>query len=336
MAYSILNTDGTILLLLADGQKDESATSLTLIGKNYSAYGQDLNNNFVKLLANFASTYGTSPRSPIKGQLWYDTTNRRLKVYDNGFKVVGSVIVATSEPPNLQSGDLWWDSNEKQMNLYNAGSSYIVGPNFPSSIGESGWVLPSSPIKDVEDVAQQVMVLKTYGDVIGLAYHDDSNNNQPFEMNQDDALVYLPGAPNNTVVSGVTLLGDLVVTGQLSNNYLSTYVDLNILPNVTNADADAEHVGTSTFSSQNMAIEDLLEKLFPPNASGLTNLTTPMAGLPIGTQARVLCQYSSFGGNPVNGYQVRVFHTVGTHNSSQWSPYLFNTTGTNITTNVIW
>jgi len=38
MAYKISKTDGTTLLSLADGTIDQSATSLTLIGKNYTYF----------------------------------------------------------------------------------------------------------------------------------------------------------------------------------------------------------------------------------------------------------------------------------------------------------
>ena len=56
MAYTILNTDGTTLLLLADGTVDQSATSLALVGRNVNSYGQYLNNDLVKILANSANT----------------------------------------------------------------------------------------------------------------------------------------------------------------------------------------------------------------------------------------------------------------------------------------
>ena len=65
MAYTITKSDGTILLTLGDTKIDQLTTSLTLIGKNYAGYGTFLNENFVKLLENFAST--TAPLHPKTG-----------------------------------------------------------------------------------------------------------------------------------------------------------------------------------------------------------------------------------------------------------------------------
>ena len=50
MAYTINKTDGTILVNLIDGTLDTTATDLTLIGKNYTGFGEIFNENLVKLL----------------------------------------------------------------------------------------------------------------------------------------------------------------------------------------------------------------------------------------------------------------------------------------------
>jgi hypothetical protein len=70
MSYIINKTDGTTLVTLDPGVLDQS-TSLYLIGKNYPNYGELQQENFVRLLENFANT--TEPNAPLVGQLWYDT-----------------------------------------------------------------------------------------------------------------------------------------------------------------------------------------------------------------------------------------------------------------------
>jgi len=341
MAYTILNTNGTTLLLLADGQVDKSATSLTLIGRNYNAYGQELNNNLVKLLGNSANTSGSPPRSPITGQLWYDTTVRRLKIYDNGFKAVGAVSIASSRPSTLQTGDLWFDSSNQQLNIYSSGILYTVGPSFPSTIGEAGWVLPASTITDQDSIAKDVLLLKSYGTTIGIAYYDDIGTNEPFSMDSTDLATYTPIATTSTVVSGLTLFGDLSVSGKITNNYLSTSVDLDIISPGPNNDALAfgGDFGTSAVSLQNPSISSILDVLFPPVATTATNSTTVMSGLPIGTQARVLCKYSNIGGEPNTfGYQVRVFRTLGDYNNASWQAFYYTTAtvgGANVSINYL-
>ena len=50
MAYQINKTSGALLVNLADGQIDTTSTDITLIGKNYSGFGESINENFVKVL----------------------------------------------------------------------------------------------------------------------------------------------------------------------------------------------------------------------------------------------------------------------------------------------
>ena len=71
MTYTINTFDGNFLTNVAPGTVDTN-TSLSLLGKNYSGYGQIIASNFVYLVENFAKT--SAPSSPLKGQLWYDTT----------------------------------------------------------------------------------------------------------------------------------------------------------------------------------------------------------------------------------------------------------------------
>ena len=78
MAYTLSLSNGSALLPngLADGTIDTTATSLSLIGKNYPGYGTFLNENFVKLLENFSNS--TEPNSALPGQIWYDNANKVL------------------------------------------------------------------------------------------------------------------------------------------------------------------------------------------------------------------------------------------------------------------
>jgi hypothetical protein len=145
MAYTLKLSNGTILLSLPDQQSDSVSTSLTLIGKNVNAYGTDLNDNFIKLMENFAGP--SIPNSPLNGQLWFDDTAKQLKVYikttkDSGyFKSVGSPYIAPSAPNTFAVGDFWFDSTTKQMKFQaDSTSTIVVGPSYDSSVGKSGWV----------------------------------------------------------------------------------------------------------------------------------------------------------------------------------------------------
>jgi hypothetical protein len=91
MSYFVNKSDGSIIIVL-DGTKDTTSTSLTLFGRLVQNYGDQTNENFVHLLENFAFT--NSPASPITGQLWFDTNTNNIKAYTtaNTWVTVGSVI----------------------------------------------------------------------------------------------------------------------------------------------------------------------------------------------------------------------------------------------------
>jgi len=70
MAYVINKTNGGIFATVADGTIDTSS-SMTIVGRNYSGYGEFLGENFVKILENSANS--SAPGNPLEGQLWYDS-----------------------------------------------------------------------------------------------------------------------------------------------------------------------------------------------------------------------------------------------------------------------
>jgi hypothetical protein len=119
MSYTIKHYDGTVLINLIDGVLDTINTDLSLVGKNYSGFGEAINNNFVKLLENFSSPESVPPTNPLTGQIWYNKTEARLKVYDGaGWKGASGTVVQDTQPPNLTTGDIWIDSTNKRMFFY--------------------------------------------------------------------------------------------------------------------------------------------------------------------------------------------------------------------------
>ena len=54
MPYILKKTNGTTLTTVQDASVDNS-TSLTFVGRNYSGYGQPVEENLVKLLESFAN-----------------------------------------------------------------------------------------------------------------------------------------------------------------------------------------------------------------------------------------------------------------------------------------
>ena len=150
MAYTIYNNDGTVLLTLADGTTDSISTSLTLVGRNVSNYGQILMNDLVKLMGNFAGP--NEPVSPIVGQLWYDSAEGRVKVYDLNqiFRPITSTLEAASLPVDLVPNDFWFDTLNQQ--LYYAQSGFVtptlIAPKDSALYGNTGWITETVQDKD--------------------------------------------------------------------------------------------------------------------------------------------------------------------------------------------
>lgn len=137
MSYKINTTDGTLLVDLIDGRIDNNTTDLTLIGRNYTGYGELFNENFIKLLENFANT--SAPSNPIRGQLWYDTSEGRLKIYDGTtFKSTDATISSATQPALLE-GELWVDTANKQLKFSDGNQVYLAGPIYTGSQGVTGF-----------------------------------------------------------------------------------------------------------------------------------------------------------------------------------------------------
>lgn len=156
MTYKINKTDGSLLAEIIDSSVDQTASDITLIGKNVSGYGEFINENFVKILENFANT--SQPNNPVVGQIWFDTADNRLKVYDgNGFKNGSGPIVSGTQPTNLIQGDFWINSAENQLYFYDGTDLQLAGPLYKDSQGISGFEVET--IYDVNSVPRVIVKL---------------------------------------------------------------------------------------------------------------------------------------------------------------------------------
>ena len=169
MAYTINKTDGTILATVADGQIDDLSTDITLIGKNYSGFGESINENFIKILENFSST--AQPTSPIRGQIWFDVSELKLKVYNGtGFVPVSSATISSQQPTNLGVGDLWFNDVDKQLYFYDGTNTILLAPAYSVSQGVSG--LKVSNILDSLNQTRVITYLYTNGVLLGIFSKD--------------------------------------------------------------------------------------------------------------------------------------------------------------------
>ena len=143
-------------------------TDLSLVGKGYAGYGEVIAENFLHLLENFANT--SAPSKPIIGQLWYDSADNRIKVYNGStFNPLGGARYQSTAPSNQQAGDIWIDSDTGQLYFYNGTNNILVGP--PASTGTNNGFIYET-IKDSTDADQNITKWYNDGNLIAIISED--------------------------------------------------------------------------------------------------------------------------------------------------------------------
>jgi len=190
MSYIVNKTDGSILATILDGTTNTD-TGLTLIGRNYTTYGEIQNENFVKLLENFANDDppGVSVGfTPINGQLWWDTGNTVLKVYTDGnFVPVSQQTSSTTAPTIKAIGDQWWDKTNNQLKIWTGTAWQLIGPAYSTSQGKSGMFVET--VEDVDANTHQVVAVYTKGTLVGIISDEDFSVSASLSTAGFDAIV---------------------------------------------------------------------------------------------------------------------------------------------------
>jgi hypothetical protein len=168
MAYTINLTDGTIFATIADGTIN-TASSMTLVGKNYAGYGEFLDENFIHLLENGSNT--TAPGAPLEGQLWWDSGNSLLKVYNGTtFKTISAATSSATPPTSNVTGDLWYDTVNAQLKVWTGSAFLLVGPAFTAGTGTTGAIVDT--ILDNTSTSHVVIKFFVEDDVIAIMSKD--------------------------------------------------------------------------------------------------------------------------------------------------------------------
>ena len=250
MSYTIYkkSSPSTNPIIVPDVSGNNYSTSLTLIGKNAPGFGQQLAENFVHMLENFASA--TPPSNAIEGQLWYDNANQQLKITSGGalWAPVNGVHQQSIAPVNVKPGDLWVDTTLMQIKVWN-GTSFILPLFVPTTSTQFPSVLKNGPYAEalLDSASTSTSdVITNYVDDIPIAIISGNEftpvnviNNFPSSLSKGitlatDAILNGTAKVANNLQTSATgpVLGDNFLIkdiAQRTGNTLSIGVDTNAL-----------------------------------------------------------------------------------------------------------
>jgi hypothetical protein len=279
MAYTINLTDGSIFATIPDGTTN-TASSVTLVGKNYAGYGLFLDENFIQMLENFSNS--TSPTSPLTGQLWWDKTNGLLKVYNGTtFKTISAATASASAPSSNVTGDLWYDTTNQQVKVWTGAAFLVVGPAYTSSTGTAGAI----PETINDNTATPHYVTTIYVNNVRTAiYNNDTTFTAAAPVSSLFPTVYKGMTMSNA--SGTNISGNLIGAGNVVVNSAGANVALftNTGVNVAGyANASGNVIGGNVLTSGavsatgNITAANFIGNVIPP-AGGAVSTTGNITG----------------------------------------------------------
>lgn len=169
VTYTEANNPAKPAIVVDDGTINNE-TSVSFVGQGYNGFAPVVANNFLHLLENFASPATNPPSSPVEGQIWYDTTNKVVKVYDGStWSPAGALRKSLEAPENSVTGDLWVDTSKSQLYVYSGSNWLLVGPQYSSGT-QTGPVVDE--IVDTDNVVHSVISLYSNGYRIGIISKD--------------------------------------------------------------------------------------------------------------------------------------------------------------------
>jgi len=198
MPYNLTLTNGTALLTLPDGTEDSTTTSLALVGRNFTGFGSFINENFIKLLEHFSSA--TAPTNPLVGQIWWDSTNRHLNVWQGtNWKVISSSMTGTTAPTNPVVGDFWWNTSISSFSVYNGSQWVNIGPATPPGTALTGVL---------GNVVSDGSTVHTVGNIV-------VNNKLVGVISSDNTAFNPVGSSFTTIYPGLNISNSVYVQGSV-------------------------------------------------------------------------------------------------------------------------
>lgn len=281
MAYIVYKNTNTVLTTIEVGEVDNATTDLYLIGKNVNNYGEYINNNFVKLLTHFAGT--TPPIGSQEGQVWYDSSEKRLKLF-NGSQftaVVGATVGSTATLVAPDSGDLLFDVTTDQLKVWQDNQYKVIGPAVSSEFKKFGIEPPPFTIYDYNSGAEvDAGIIHSYGSYIGVL------TTNSFTMEASTASVLMSRSEPVSITNGLTIFNELDVKGTIRLNgadifslpvtYLTSFYNITRFGTIQ---TDSTITNFNRYNSANQIIASNLTKVYSTSTT------------PVSSEVKVVCDF---------------------------------------------
>lgn len=318
MAYTINLTNGTILTTIADGTVNNTASSVTLIGKNYAGYGTFLNTDMVHMLENFASA--TAPTTPLTGQLWWDSAGN-LKVYTGStFRTLSTMTSSSSAPTGSVTGNSWWDTFNQQLYLYNGASWVLIGPAFTSNTGQSGTIVGTiTDSAATNHVAVNVYVSNT---LVGIISKDSEYTPQTVISG---FTTIRPGFNLTTAIANIAFVGTATNADRLGSAAAANYARTDIATSFANTVSINNNGGLTVGAGNNFTVgvsgnlTSLTNNVNNANIAIVANVSgTQLTALTVNGQngSTIIANLVTSGAFSTTGYIQTTYNENATSNSS--------------------
>lgn len=130
---------------MAKTESNLEIDDLLLVNRGAVSYNVTIDSaadKVIELLVIFAAQKGGTDYRPASGsastwnngQMWFNTTNKLMYVYNGTWNTVGGADVTTSPTTTPQKGDLWLNENTQELSVRDKLNSKWVGVPFISGL----------------------------------------------------------------------------------------------------------------------------------------------------------------------------------------------------------
>jgi len=256
MTYSFNLSNGFTPVTVPTGNI-KTTYSLGLVGRNTTDYGLTIAKNTVHHLENFAHTSAPSG-SPLVGQLWYDSSESLIRVYDgSNWKRSTSIPVQSGNTHlsgNLVAGTAYFNTNHDQLFVYD-GSGFqpavLPGGNVTNAFdGDVG--VGSRYGAKVETLYLKEQGHPTPKAVMAIKYVHNGTSNQGYAGNDHETVMAILSDHDSFAVDNTDPYYD-----QLANDVggIGATIGKGLTLRGDYADSTVENANVATYASFSDAID---------------------------------------------------------------------------------